>query len=140
MGWAALLLVFVIGEIAGIAAGGLPRAAGLAGMSLAVFGFVAVRSSATAAASILGALVWYPAAVISGLLYALQMLAPKPVLGALVTQSLQVRVALVALVGALTLLPIVPTLANTHYGDLIAAGDPAWPEAGFPAGASQLEG
>ena len=130
VGWAALLLVFAIGEIAGTTAGGLPRAAGLAVISLAVFGFVAARSSATAAASILGALVWYPAAVISGLLYALQMLAPKPVFGGLVTQSLQVRIALVALVGALTLLPMVPTLANAHYGELIAASDPAWPEAG----------
>jgi hypothetical protein len=139
VGWAALLLAFSIGGIATTTAGGFPRAAGLAVLSLAVFGFVTGRSWATAVASILGALVWYPAAVISGPLYALQMLAPKPVFGGVVTKSLQVRIAIVALVGGLTLLPIVHALANSHYGELIAASDPAWPEAG-PGGRFSNDG
>lgn len=130
VGWAALALVFTIGGVAGATAGGFPRATGLATIFLGVYGFLSARSVATGIASIVGALLWYPAAIICGFLFAVQILWEKFFFDEAPVKPLSVRIALVALVGALTILPMVPALFDNQYGELIVQGDQAWPEAG----------
>ena len=129
--WAAVVLVFSIDAIAERTAGGLPRSVGMPITFLAVYGFVTLRPAATAAASVLGGLFWYPAGVIAGALFLLQMMAPASWFGRVQSASLVRRVSLIVIVGIATALPVLPEIvAPSRYGDLIVAGHPDWPEAG----------
>lgn len=128
--WAALALVFAIGGVAGGTAGGFPRATGLATIFLGVYGFLSGRSVATGIASVVGALLWYPAAIVCGVLFAVQILWGKFFFDAASAKPLSARIAMVALIGALTIVPMLPALVGNQYGELIIQGDQAWPEAG----------
>ena len=128
-GWAAFVLVLAIQAVAMSTAGGLPRAIGWPAVFLAIYGLVCLRPIATATASIIGGLFWYPTAVMSGFLFAAQMLLPGAWIGRTSTSSLHKRMFVVALVGLVTILPTLPALADSDYGRILTASDALWPEA-----------
>jgi hypothetical protein len=129
--WAALALVFSVDVIAERTVGGLPRALGMPIVFLAALGLVSARPLLTGAASVLGGIFWYPAALMAGGLFALQMLLPARLFGPLPSASWGRRAAIVAMVGIATAIPVVPEVLGTgSYGHLITAHDAAWPEAG----------
>ncbi len=131
-GWITVALLLASDQLLDIMGGGLPRAGGMAIIFIALYGFVGDRRIYTAAASILGALFWYPAAVASGALFAVQCLAP----GALLfdradNEPVLKRILMVAAVGALTVVCAAPKmLAQSHWGPVVTNASSAWPEAG----------
>ena len=130
VGFATLAVVFAIDAFAVATAGGLPRSVGCAITALAVLGYVARWPWATALAAVLGGWLWYPAAIMAGGLFGLQLLAPAVLLGDERRRSLMTRIAIVALVAVATSGPALNELRADRYGALIEASDPDWPEAG----------
>lgn len=128
-GWISLALALSTDAFLAPISGGLPRAAGMAAVSMAAYGVLSLRWPWTAAATLLGALTWYPGAVIGGVLLTLQLGLPRRFLDA-TGKPPRHRLLIVSLTGLASILLVAPAVfAPSPYGKLIRPGDPAWPEA-----------
>jgi hypothetical protein len=131
-GWLSVALLLASDQLLEITGGGLPRSAGVAIIFIALYGFLCDRRTYTAVASVLGALFWYPAAVSSGALFAVQCLAPGALLfDRQVKEPVLKRILLIAAVAALTAVCAAPKiLAQSRWGPVVTNVSSAWPEAG----------
>lgn len=116
-------------------AGGTPRSFGYPLIALVALALVTGRPWVLALTTVLGALVYAPAAIVAGLVLALSELAPGPVarwFGAETRASVRSRWMFVGLVGILSLAFLaLPVIEQGRYGGDVDATDPA-DAAAFP--------
>ena len=134
--WCAIVLFLGSDIFADYTAGGLPRSFGFPLMAMTAYGLASARPIFIVVAILLGAMLYYVSAVISGCaLFAYLMLMPVSWRGGAVPWGFPRRVVTVTAVGALALgLIAVSVLGSEGYGPVVAEADYGrFPEAG-PAG------